>query len=189
MRRRLDGKSLQPFVYRDFGSLVSLSEYSAVRDWVILNPQADDLQLTECRCPTRVVHMANNLIAHNQLRLVPRGLTPRAVNGPGDVRIIQYDRLFDEVSSVTQIVRGMIENGVPPGDILILAQRGVIGTPIYQALHGYNVPVRSFDADGEVIAVRPVESIGAGEEALVNLVGQRAARDRLARAGAQTHIV
>ncbi len=45
-----------------------------------------------------------------------------------------------------------------------------------------------FDAEGEVIAVRPVESIGAGEEALVNLVGQRA-RDRLARAGAQTHIV
>src|SRR5215211_4312296 len=30
MRRRLDGKPLQPFVYRDFGSLVSLSEYSAV---------------------------------------------------------------------------------------------------------------------------------------------------------------
>ena len=30
MRRRLEGKPLQPFVYRDFGSLVSLSEYSAV---------------------------------------------------------------------------------------------------------------------------------------------------------------
>ena len=29
-----------------------------------------------------------------------------------------------------------------------------------------------FDADGEVIAVRPVESIGAGEAALVNLVGE-----------------
>jgi len=124
-----------------------------IREWVILNPQADDLQLTECRrCPTRVVHMANNLIAHNQLRLVARGLTPRAVNGRGDVRIIQYDRLFDEVSSVTQIVRGMIENGVPPGDILILAQRGVIGTPIYEALHGYNVPVRSYYAEAELDA-------------------------------------
>src|SRR3954454_11004640 len=29
-----------------------------------------------------------------------------------------------------------------------------------------------FDADGEVIAVRPVESIGAGEEALVSLVSE-----------------
>jgi NADH dehydrogenase len=29
-RQRLDGKPLQPFVYRDFGSLVSLGEYSTV---------------------------------------------------------------------------------------------------------------------------------------------------------------
>jgi NADH dehydrogenase len=30
LRRRLDGKKLEPFVYRDFGSLVSLGEYSTV---------------------------------------------------------------------------------------------------------------------------------------------------------------
>ena len=30
LRRRLEGKSLKPFVYRDFGSLVSLGEYSTV---------------------------------------------------------------------------------------------------------------------------------------------------------------
>ena len=30
MRRRLDGKTLEPFKYRDFGSLVSLGEYSTV---------------------------------------------------------------------------------------------------------------------------------------------------------------
>jgi NADH dehydrogenase len=30
MRRRLDGKPLEPFKYRDFGSLVSLGEYSTV---------------------------------------------------------------------------------------------------------------------------------------------------------------
>src|SRR6188768_1378011 len=28
--RRLEGKPLEPFVYRDFGSLVSLGDYSAV---------------------------------------------------------------------------------------------------------------------------------------------------------------
>ena len=43
-----------------------------IRDWVITNANADDLELAECRrCPTTVVHMANSLIAHNQLRLVP----------------------------------------------------------------------------------------------------------------------
>ena len=30
IQRRLDGKTLQPFRYRDFGSLVSLGEYSTV---------------------------------------------------------------------------------------------------------------------------------------------------------------
>ncbi len=30
MRRRLDGKPLKPFEYRDFGSLVSLGDYSTV---------------------------------------------------------------------------------------------------------------------------------------------------------------
>jgi DNA helicase II / ATP-dependent DNA helicase PcrA len=124
-----------------------------IREWVVANPAADDLHLDECRrCPTTVVHMANSLIAHNQLRLVPRQLTPRAANGPGDVRIIQFNRLADEVSGIVEIVRQMIDNGVPPGDILILAQRGVIGTPIYETLHGYNVPVRSYYAEAELDA-------------------------------------
>jgi NADH dehydrogenase len=30
IRRKLDGKALEPFVYKDFGSLVSLGEYSTV---------------------------------------------------------------------------------------------------------------------------------------------------------------
>ena len=30
IERRLDGKPLEPFIYRDFGSLVSLGEYSTV---------------------------------------------------------------------------------------------------------------------------------------------------------------
>ena len=64
------------------------------------------------------------------MRLVPRLLTPRPQNGPGDVRIIQYQTLAEEVAGVADAVRGFVEAGVPPGDILILAQRGAIGTPI-----------------------------------------------------------
>src|SRR5262249_14637732 len=124
-----------------------------IRDWVVTNSNADDLELAECRrCPTTIVHMANSLIAYNQLRHVPRELTPRATNGPGDVRIIQFDRLSDEVSGIAEIVRQMVDDGVPPGDILILAQRGVIGTPIYETLRGHNVPVRSYYAEAELDA-------------------------------------
>ncbi|MBU6464497.1 MAG: ATP-dependent helicase [Bradyrhizobium sp.] len=116
-----------------------------------MNTNADDLQLDQCRrCPTTVVHMANSLISHNQMRLVPRQLTPRAENGPGDVRIIQYQNLGDEVTGVADLVRDIVDAGTPPGDILILAQRGVIGTPIYEALQGRNIPVRSYYSEAEL---------------------------------------
>ena len=122
-----------------------------IRDWVVSNPTAADVQLDECRrCPTTVALMANSLIGHNQNRIVPRQLSPLASNGAGDVRIIQYKTLNQEVAGVTDIVRDMIDAGTPPGDILILAQRGVIGTPIYDSLHGQNVPVKSYYAEAEL---------------------------------------
>jgi DNA helicase-2/ATP-dependent DNA helicase PcrA len=125
-----------------------------IRDWINVHAGADDLRLVECRrCPTIVVQMANSLIAHNNMRLVPRQLTPRPQNGPGDVRIIQYQALADEVIGVAEIVRELVEAGVPPGDILILAQRGAIGTPIYEALRGRNVPVRSYYSESELDAL------------------------------------
>ena len=125
-----------------------------IRDWIVVNAGAEDIELAECRrCPITVVEIANSLIGHNKLRLVPRMLTPRPENGPGDVRILQYDTLADEVAGITTIVREMVDNhGIPPGDILILAQRGAIGTPIYEALRGYNVPVRSYYSESELDA-------------------------------------
>lgn len=122
-----------------------------IQDWIIVNTGADDLSLNEChRCPVRVVHMANALISHNQMRLVPRALVPRPANGDGDVRVIQYQNLAAEVSGITNFIAQLITNGVPPGDILVLAQRGVIGTPIYEALRLNAVPVRSYYAEAEL---------------------------------------
>ena len=122
-----------------------------IREWIVANPTADDLQLSDCRrCPTTVVHMANSLIGHNQMRLVPRQLLPLAQNGPGDIQIIQYQSLGHEIIGVADLVRDIVDAGTPPGDILILAQRGVIGTPIYEALQGRNVPVRSYYSEAEL---------------------------------------
>jgi ATP-dependent DNA helicase UvrD/PcrA len=124
-----------------------------IRDWITINVDADDIELIECRrCPTRAVEMANSLIAHNQMRLVPRQLIPRPANGPGDVRIIQYSTLGDEVVGITKLVKDMVDAGIPPGDILILAQRGAIGTPIYESLHGHNIPVKSYYSESELDA-------------------------------------
>ncbi|MCP3732286.1 ATP-dependent helicase [Sphingomonas sp. MG17] len=124
-----------------------------IRSWLATNAGADDLTLDDCRrCPTQVVAMANALIASNVNRPIPRALTPLAANGGGDVRILQYATLDDEVVGVTNLISGMVAGGIPPGDILVLAQRGVIGTPIYEALHARNIPVRSYYAEAELNA-------------------------------------
>lgn len=124
-----------------------------IREWLDLHNGADDLTLAECRrCPTRVVAMANHLIARNVNRPVRRALVARAENGEGDVRIMQYASLDREVSGVAALVRQLIAQGYDPGDILILAQRGVIGTPIYEALRAEGVLARSFYAESELDA-------------------------------------
>lgn len=124
-----------------------------IREWLVANAGADDLGLDDCRrCPTRVVQMANSLVGHNQIRPVPRVLVPLPANGLGDVRIVQYQSLANEVNGVANIIAGMVANGTPPGDILVLAQRGVIGTPIYEALVALQVPVRSYYAETELNA-------------------------------------
>ncbi len=122
-----------------------------IREWLYANPGADDLGLDECRrCPTKVVEMANSLIGHNALRPVPRPLNPMPVNGVGDVRIIQYSTIDQEVAGVTALVSQMIADGVPPGDILVLAQSRAFGTPLYEALVASSVPTKSYYAESEL---------------------------------------
>jgi DNA helicase-2/ATP-dependent DNA helicase PcrA len=122
-----------------------------IRDWLTANVGADDLSLDECwRCPTRVAHMANSLISHNKMRLVPRALVPIPENGEGDVRIVQFKTLAAEVSGITKIITQLIASGISPGDILVLAQRGAIGTPIFDSLRLNAVPVRSYYAETEL---------------------------------------
>ena len=124
-----------------------------IRAWLEAHADATDLTLDECRrCPTRVVEMANALINQNVNRPVPRALAPYPANGPGDVRIIQYVTLDQEIAGVVAIVEAMTGAGIPPGDILILAQRGVIGTPIYEALRAREIPAHSYYAEAELDA-------------------------------------
>lgn len=122
-----------------------------IREWLNINAGADDLGLDECRrCPTRVVEMANSLIRHNVQRPVPRPLNPIPANGMGDVRIIQYRTITQEVSGIAGLVTQMIAAGTPPGDILVLAQSRAFGTPLYEALRAGGVPTKSYYAESEL---------------------------------------
>lgn len=122
-----------------------------IRQWLEVNPGATDLELLECRrCPTQVVEMANALIANNQDRPLPRALSPRSQNGPGKVAIRQYATIEDEVRGIADIIQQLTKGGTLPGDILVLAQRSVIGTPIYKELVAREVPARSYYAESEL---------------------------------------
>jgi DNA helicase-2/ATP-dependent DNA helicase PcrA len=122
-----------------------------IRDWLIANDTAEDLSLVNCqRCPTRVVAMANALIARNRHRPVPRSLVAIPEKGPGDVSILQFPNLDREVMGVVTRIQDMIAAGTPAGEILVLAQSRAIGTPIYQALLAAGVHARSEYTESEL---------------------------------------
>lgn len=124
-----------------------------IRNWHTVRTGTHDLTLGECRrCPTRVTEMANSLISHNQGRSQPRALTPVNQNGDGDVRIIQYDTLNEEVAGIATVIEELLAQGFEAGDILVLAQRRVIGTPIYEELMNRGVSVKSYYAEAELDA-------------------------------------
>ena len=94
--------------------------------------------------------LANSLIQHNANRGNTRVLIPLAANGQGVVNIIQYQNLAAEVEGVANRIRDLVAAGTPPGDILVLAQRSAIGTPIYEALVARGVAVKSHYAEAEL---------------------------------------
>jgi superfamily I DNA/RNA helicase len=122
---------------------------AGIRDFHVTHPETADHEVLECRrCPTRIVEMANALIARNGDRN-PRRLTPMAANGEGEVSIVQYDSLNEEAVGIARLVSDLINNrGYQARDILILAQRRSVGNPIHDALAGLNIPSKSYYQEG-----------------------------------------
>ena len=122
---------------------------AGIREFSNTHEVTTDHQIMECRrCPTRVVQMANSLIAHNGNR-VPRQLNPMPQNGPGDIAIKQYQTLEQEAVAIAEFIADLINNrGYAPQDILVLAQRRSVGNPIHNALAGRNVPSKSYYQEG-----------------------------------------
>ncbi len=117
-----------------------------VREWTQVNG-AEDHAIIDCRrCPTTVVRMANNLVGHNQNR-VARPMNEFLANGPGDVQIRQYDTAEDEAEAVSRKIVELVDGGVAPGDIIVLAQRATFATPIFKRLRDAGIPAKSYYAE------------------------------------------
>ncbi len=122
---------------------------AGIREFPITHLSTADHEVLQCRrCPTRIVEMANSLIAHNRDR-EDRRLVPVPENGEGKVAIIQYDSLTQEASGIAAFVADLINNqGYRPEEVLILAQRRSVGNPIHDALAARNVPSKSYYQEG-----------------------------------------
>lgn len=119
---------------------------AGIRDW---GPAcgAEDFEIAECRrCPTRIVEMANSLIAHNVDRH-PRTLEPRPENGDGEVRICQFQDIPSEAQAIVADIQQQIAGGALPGDIIVLSQRRTFASPIYTLLRQHGVPAKSYYAE------------------------------------------
>lgn len=119
---------------------------AGIREW---GPACggEDHQIMECRrCPTTIVEMANALIARNQDRQ-PRAMVPRPENGPGTVTIRQFQTAGDEANAIADDIQRLIDEGVPPGDIIVLSQRKTFASPIYTLLRQRGIPAKSYYAE------------------------------------------
>jgi DNA helicase II / ATP-dependent DNA helicase PcrA len=135
-----DDQSLYSFKY---------AHPAGIREFPATHSVTTDHQIMECRrCPTRIVQMANSLIANNRDR-EPRQLTPMPRNGPGDIAIKQYQTLEDEAVAIADLIADLVNNqGYAPEEILVLAQRRSVGNPIHNALTGRNIPSKSYYQEG-----------------------------------------
>ncbi len=149
----LAGESALCIVGDDDQSLYSFKHAhpAGIRTFIATHPGATDHQLLEChRCPTGVVSIANSLIGHNADR-DPRQLTALPTKGAGEIRIVQFPNIAREAAAIASFIDNEINRrGRHAGEILVLAQRRVIGTPIHEALRARGIPSKSYYQETEL---------------------------------------
>lgn len=127
-----------------------------IRQWATISP-TDEHAIDECRrCPTTVVAMANALIAKNTGRL-GTAMTERASNGPGEVVVRQYSTTPKEATAVATKIAALIESGVAPQEIIVLAQRKTFADPVFHKLRDQGIPTKSYYAESELDTIEAQE--------------------------------
>jgi DNA helicase-2/ATP-dependent DNA helicase PcrA len=128
-----------------------------IRQWSILHA-SEQHAIAECRrCPTTVVRMANALVSRNTDRIAGRAMVERAVNGFGEVVVRQFDTAEGEAEAVAAKIAALIAEGVPPGEIIVLAQRETFAAPIFDRLRARGIPTKSYYAESELDTIAAQE--------------------------------
>ena len=118
-----------------------------IKDFDSVYPSTHDEVLTECRrCPKNIVRIAKELIAKNNR--YPKILTEKSDNIEGEIHVIQWNGLIKEAEGIGRIVKHFVEReGIPPGEVLILAQRQQIAKNIEEEIKRYDIDVINYYND------------------------------------------
>lgn len=116
-----------------------------IRNFPQEHAPVEDIPLAQCRrCPTRVVAVANHLIANNADR-APRILEPFPGNPEGRLTLIQWQSMEAEASGLAEAIATEVNSGrVAPGKVLVLAPRKPVGYEIRNRLTTAGVSAHSF---------------------------------------------
>lgn len=103
-----------------------------------------DYPLTICRrCPTEIVKVAD-LFIQNNLNREERHLVQREENPAGVIHSIQWPTFYDEMNGIAAFVKKRIDEGINPGQILVMCPRREIGYAIKEKLIEQAVEAHSF---------------------------------------------
>jgi DNA helicase-2/ATP-dependent DNA helicase PcrA len=95
------------------------------------------------RCPRTVLAMANELIGHAPGR--EKGELRARQSTDGVVSVVQWADLDEEIEGVAAAVAAAVQQGRrEPGDILVLANRQLIGEMLRKRLAELEIPAHSF---------------------------------------------
>ena len=117
-----------------------------ITDYLNRHTALSDKSLTECRrCPTRVVELANALIAKNYEPGAAPRLRAMAGNVPGEVNVIQWKDSEDEAEGVSHYIEHLLKNrGYRPKDITVLTPRRKLAYRLRDTIARCGADVHSF---------------------------------------------
>ena len=111
-------------------------------------PDTYDVSLVLCRRnPTRVVKMANSLIANNHPPNTPPSLQSHTKNPDGEIHTVRWSTIDEEAEGIAKYVKHLTDNrGYKSKDILIMVPRKILGHRIQRIMNEQNISV-NFEQD------------------------------------------
>jgi superfamily I DNA/RNA helicase len=130
-----------------------------IREFNQRNEDTHDAQIDECRrCPKSVVVLADALILQNHPTGTVQRLVPRPENRDGQVNIVQWRTLDEEINGVAQYIGTQIAAGRNAGEFMVLSPSRDIGRRLRDSLRSLNVQAQSFYSEQSLDAERAQEA-------------------------------